>query len=230
MRKVVSLCTALLLLGAAGAAALDMTSGPYQIREDTGAYDCPGVVKWEQLPNGISGTAAQDDVCYPFLAETADDFAGDGGAIQSVGWWGTEFIAEVEMFRISIYTEDADGCPGELVYTYETPDFIQSEDGSACAELAEPFQKADGVDYCISITAVFCWPPQWYWGTGDGNGQECCFRSDFFGFPDWVPGSEGPGWPLYENAFALFNSGSTPTEDASWTTIKEQYRGTEDQD
>jgi hypothetical protein len=75
----------------------------------------------------------------------------------------------------------------------------------------------------VSTTAVFCFPPQWGWGTGDGNGAEGCFRSAIFGVDDWVPMTAVFGIP-YELAFGvLVGDLPTPVSALTWGRIKSYY-------
>ncbi len=209
-------------------AEVQLERGPFTLEFDgLDATDCEGEIKWVQEPDGASGLAAQDDQCYPFLAQIADNFLGDGNDIVGVGWYGVYWNGSPlppDAFRIEIYTSDADGCPGDLVYSDETSDYNQTlgaPDGY-CSQVT-PFNKADGVSYHISVTAVFCFPPQYGSATGVGDGQQACFRSAFFGFADWTPATDVFGVP-YDLAFLLYNEPGTPTEEASWSSIKKLYQ------
>jgi hypothetical protein len=65
-------------------AAPQLQSGSYAVSGDgLDACDCSTVIWWEQPPDGASGLSSQDDTCYPFQSECADDFMGDGD-------WATE--------------------------------------------------------------------------------------------------------------------------------------------
>lgn len=233
MKKISAIVAVLAVASSGTALAVDIESGPYAVDLDTqDAYDCGAIdsIKWEQLPNGGSGLASQDDQCYPFLAESADNFMGDGADIVGVGWWGVYWNGTPlppDGFRISIFADNG-GSPGDLLYTEETGTYNETvgDPYGYCANLAAPFTKADGVGYHLGVTAVFCFPPQWGYATGDGDGAEMHFRSAFFGFPDWVPGAVvfGTQWDM---AFLLYNGdggGTVPTEDATWTSIKGLYR------
>ena len=220
----------LCLMFAGDAFAFDSEAGPYTPGSEPdalGAFDCLGVVSdAQQLPNGISGTAAQDDVCYPFLAESVDNFVGDGNSLIGVGWWGLDLLDEMDAFVVSILADDG-GVPGEVLFTETLTEFnpTAGEPNGFCANFAEEFEKVDGVTYWLNIYAVYCFPPQFFWATADGDGTQGWFRSDFLGFPDWVPMDvANPGSP-YELAFIQYNrEGSTPLEETSWAGVKEQYR------
>jgi hypothetical protein len=228
MKKVAALFTIFAVAVTGNALAIGTQSGPYTVAGDQqDAYDCGTEWKWEQMPDGQSGLAAQDDQCYPFLAECADDFMGDGSNVTGVGWWGVFWNGSPvapDGFQITIYLSDPDGCPGEAICSEFVTDYNQTagDPYGYCATLAEACPKADGVSYHVSTTAVFCFPPQWGSATGTGNGQQMCFRSAFFGFPDWVPGNVVFG-VNYDLAFLLYNDGIVPTEDASWSSIKNLY-------
>jgi hypothetical protein len=158
----------------------------------------------------VSLLSSQDDQCYPFTSESADDFIGNGVFITSIGWWGgywTTSPVAPDAFRIDIYTKDADDCPGELVFS-ET---LEGTDGGYCVELNDFFVNAEGERYCLVIRAVLCFPPQWGIGSsGDGNGTPACFRGERFGYADWVPRDQVSA--PYEHAFLLYGVDGTPVE------------------
>lgn len=213
--------------------ALDM-EGPRNYNVDIStldAFDCIGDVKNEQLPNGASGLAAQEDQCYPFTARVADNFTGDGEELIGVGWWGVFWNgtpSPADSYDIQVYSSGADGCPDVLLHSENTTDFNETigDPYGYCANFAgtNTFTKIDGVPYHLAVTAVKCFPPQVGHATGDGDGQQACFKSEFFAFAAWTPAVDVFGIP-YELAFLLYNSGGTvPTEEKSWSEIKELYR------
>lgn len=233
MKKVAALFSIFAVAAAGNVLAVDIESGSYPVDLDTqDAYDCGAIdsIKWEQLPNGATGMASQDDVCYPFAAEVADNFMGDGADVVGVGWWGVYWNGSPlppDGFNIRIYADNG-GTPGDLLYqeTAATYNETQGDPYGYCANLAAPFRKADGVGYHLSVQAQFCFPPQWGYSSGDGDGLQAHFKSAFFGFPDFVTASTVFGVP-YEGAFLLYNDGgggTVPTEDATWTSIKGLYR------
>ena len=215
------------LMCAGNALAYDSEFGSYTPNfESRDAYDCLGIPNGEQLPDGISGTAAQDDVCFPFLAESADNFVGDGESLIGVGWWGLDVVDEIEAFVINIHADDG-GVPGEVLFSETHTEFnpTAGQPNGFCVNFDGQFEKVEGVTYWLNIYAVFCFPPQYFWATANGDGTQGWFRSDFLGFPDWVPMDvANPGSP-YELAFILYDlDESTPFEEASWAGVKELYR------
>ncbi len=236
MRNSLSWCLVLVFVAAGGAQALETHMGPstHSWGDGLGAYDCPGVEKWLQGPDPDGSlTAAQDDVTIGFRAQTADDFMGDGETLKSIGWWGGYWNgspAPPDAFEIQLFLKAFGDCPGEMVYQEVDAEYHESlvgSDADYCIELDEPLLKAEGENYSMSITALLVFPPQWGWATSlEGNGKQCCFRSEYFSFPDWVPGDQVFG-VIYEMAFVLFNEGASPVEKSSWTSIKDQYRGTD---
>jgi hypothetical protein len=213
------------------AAALDLQSGPYTFNGDgLGAFDCDGETKWDQLPDGASGLSSQDDQCYPFNSQVADNFMGDGGDVTGFGWWGLFWNGSpinATDFRVSIWASDADGCPGELVCE-NVVSAVQTDEGGGTFSYCANFPacpKEAGVSYHIGAQAIFCFPPQWGYVSGAGDGQECCFRGELFGFPDWVTATTVFGIP-YELSGVIYNGGGggTPVEDASWSAVKDLYR------
>ena len=227
MKKIAALVSIFAIAVTGSAFAIDSPSGNYTVTTDAlDAFDCEGVIKWEQLPNGVSGLSSQDDQCYPFLSEVADDFMGDGEMMIGAGWWGVYWngtpIAP-DAFNLKVYA-DGGGAPGELIYSEAVTDYNETfgDPYGYCALLSEGVMKMDGMTYWLGVQAVFCFPPQWGYGTGEGSGSEIHFLSAFFGYPDWVPGSVVFGVP-YDAAFLLYNGGEVPTEDATWSEIKALY-------
>jgi hypothetical protein len=217
-------------LAAAGSAfaAPISSSGPYAVSGDgLHAFDCSTWIAWEQPPDGASGLTSQDDTCYPFQSECADDFMGDGVEMISVGWYGVYWNGTPlapDAFNIRFYS-DAGGLPGtELSLTTSSNYNETAGDPYGYCSDVTPFPNAEGVKYHVSIQAVVCFPPQWGIATGTGNGVQGSFKSALFGFPDWVSNSTIFGVP-YELAFLLYNFNTgTPTEEVSWSAIKNLYR------
>ncbi len=212
--KTTSLFGLLWCVLAGSALALDIQSGEQsRIWSDgRGVWDCPGLEKWYQPPDPAGNLlASQDDTTIPFRAEVADDFMGDGQYIWSIGWWGGYWGGSPrppDAFEITIYAKATGDCPGEVLYQEVDSDYHETLVGTSadyCIELDENFYKAPGVNYQVSIVAVLNYPPQWGWAvSSQGNGKQVCFRSEYFSFPDWVPGIQVFG-AFYETAFVLFN-------------------------
>jgi len=227
MKKLALFAVALVVAGAANAE-VQSESGPYTVEIDgLDAFDCEGTTKWEQLPNGASGLSSQEDVCYPFESNVADNFVGDGGDVVGIGWWGVYWNGTPlapDAFNIEIYSDNG-GFPGDLLASTSTTEYNETvgDPNGYCSQI-DSFTKADGVTYHVSVQASFCFPPQWGWGTGDGDGAEISFLSAFFGYPDWIPGSTTFG-VAYDAAFVLYNGEGdpTPTEEKTWSGIKSLY-------
>lgn len=187
---------------------------------------CGGPVLWEQLPEEVDGTtmASQLDVCYPFEAETADDFVGFDDPVVSVGWWGGDFSGgplDADGFVIRVRADDG-GRPGEVVH--ETIAGEWEEDGgypvvACCADLSEPFVGTPGVTYHFSVLIDYCFPPQWGVESGVGNGIEGHQRFPLTGVEEWTPTSETLGVPR-EVAFTLHAADPVPVETTSFGRIK----------
>ena len=117
-------------------------------------------------------------------AEVADNFMGDGADVVGVGWWGVYWNGTPlppDGFNIRIYADNG-GLPGDLLYeeTAATYNETAGDPYGYCANLAAPFAKADGVGYHLSVQAQFCFPPQWGYSSGDGDGLQASFKSAFF--------------------------------------------------
>jgi hypothetical protein len=174
--------------------------------------DCPGEAKFSSFPGWSNGGASQyEDWFYPgdpncyLTAELADDFPNEGHPITAVRWWtittGAPY-ADVMPFVINIWM-DAGTCPDEdaLKCTYkvdaktvEVAGYPGLPSYEHCAVLPEPCEQTGGVAW-FSAPAAFC---RAYTGYGQNFhedhtpvnwGNELCFRSAYFGYPNWVPGS-----------------------------------------
>ncbi len=184
----------------AGADVPTLTATPSGGSLEPGPYDCDGFIEWEQFPDGQSGLSSQDDVCYPFVSEMADDFVAGYGDV-GIGWWGVYWNGSPvppDGFRISYYLDDA-GVPGEEVATRYLTEYNEApgDPYGYCGTFSYVFLEY-GCTYHVSVIADACFPPQWGVATGTGNGAEAHFRSDFFGFADWTPATDvfGIGYEL----------------------------------
>ena len=227
MKKVAALFCICTLAFVGSAFALDAESGPYIVdTQGSDAFDCVGEIKLEQPPNGASLTSSQSDVCYPFESMMADDFMGDGGVMTGGGWWGGFWGGSpvtVESFNIRIYA-DAGGMPADPyappLFEENTTEYNETvgDPYGYCANFAGSFEKVQGVTYWLVVQSVFCFPPQWGWATGDGNGALAWQHFPLLGYDPWIQ-------TAYETAWLLYNDGGgTPTEEASWSEIKSLYR------
>ncbi len=192
-------------------------------------YACLGEVFYEQLPNA-NGLSSQDDVCYPFFTESADDIVGSGGTISAIGFWGTEqcgaFVPPDE-FHVRLFA-DAGGFPGALILEQSTAEYEETYDDDAaqfgyCLDLPIPIDTEVGTRYWISVQAELCVSPQWFWQMTDViSHNPGTFRSAFFGFDDWVSAEEVVGVER-DLAIVLYRFPSTPTREVTWAAIKQRY-------
>ncbi len=233
VRNVLPLAFAVSTLALAGGApAVDLRSPDvtHTWSDGLGAYDCPGKAKWLQAPADGNLLAAQNDETIGFYIDVADDFTGEGGFLDSFGWWGGYWNGSPsppELFRFCIYARTVDDCPGELLYSELDSDYHETligSDSDYCIQLDQIFYKVDGENYSVSIVPTLAFPPQWGWAASpEGNGKQVCMRSEYFSYPDWTPGDIVYG-DLLETAFVLFNAGVVSVEEHSWATIKGLYR------
>ncbi|MFH1278132.1 MAG: hypothetical protein ABIK65_07115 [Candidatus Eisenbacteria bacterium] len=203
--------------------------------------DCPGTVCWSQLPTWTNGGSSQDEVypnndpgLCPLISETADDFPGGVcPPITAIRFWGVALVAFTDCPDMAVrFFFDGGGVPGALNCETIGPAACELVTGypgipsyEHCVVLAEPCNMPNGgwvecqALYCRGLTGL----GQWYWAVSPvANGSEVMFRSSFFGFPNWVPGSSAFG-DYYDASFELL-SGMTPTEETSWGSIKTMYR------
>jgi hypothetical protein len=229
MQRLGAFFAGIVLAAGSAIAAPQLTSGPYTVSDALDAFYCgdPYAIFWEQPPDGASGLSAQDDACYPFQSECADDFVGNGNPIDAVGWYGVYWNGSPiapDAFNIRFYS-DAAGFPGAELGITTSSDYNETvgDPYGYCTEVDWLWTNY-GIKYHISIQAVLCFPPQWGIGTGVGNGTQGSFKSALFGFPDWVTNSTIFGVP-YELAFLVYEGyGTSPAKETSWSAIKDLYR------
>jgi len=226
--RTVTVSAIALLASARVVAAPPTLEAPLESLEPAG-LDCVGAVHWEQLPNGASALATQDDPCYPFTAETADDFEADGSPLLSISWWGVYWGGSpgtIDHFDLFLRADGPDGTPGEVVWEYRTADYHQvvGDPLSYCATLPLPLPTVPGMTYHLTARPEYCYPPQWGAATGDGNGRQGHFRGELFGYPDWVPMEQTFGVP-YELAFSIRVDPPVPIEEGSWARLKALFAG-----
>jgi len=195
------------------------------------------VAKWTQLPEvGGIGVSSEEITGLGVVAESADDFfCADGAPIVAVEWWGVDWTGEnVDYFIIRFYSGVPGppfAHPGNLLYEEECHAFTfellpgQFDQYYYSADLPSAFVQESGNTYWISIQAVHP-DQQWFW-------LECAdpyfwngagvFRSEYFGFPDWVTVSEATG-TCREFSFVLYADVTSPVEAVTWSGIKEMFR------
>jgi len=213
----------------AGTPIVDHAADPFSEGGDLPPLDCAGDVRWEQLPDGVNLLSSQEDVCYPFVSEIADDVDGDAiSSFDAIGWWGYYIAGDgpipPDAFHVRIRA-DEDGRPGEILHEITTDEYDEQFHPGApatyCAALEPGFVTGSG-RYHLSIQAVLCFPPQWMWSTGTGNGIPGHMIFPLTGVPDWTPLPE-LGLPP-EVAFVLLERGDTvPVRTTTLGRIKALY-------
>lgn len=209
-------------------------SGPDAIEASRDPFACAGAPRWQQAPDFGNALSSQDDVCYPFFSEVADDFIATGEDILSFGWWGTGWCGgylSPDGFQIRIYAVDGARKPTDLVHEVLVTDFVETMYRSRsfewvgyCADLPEPVPTIEHTSYAVSIVAYSCHPPQWgLWSTEEGNGTMAWFRSEFFGYDDWTPADDVVLYP-WEVAFVVNVEGAAvPTDGVTWAAMKAMF-------
>ena len=195
-------------------------------------------VKWVQTPvvDG-NGLASQQDDCYPFFAQVADDFpCEESGAILAIEWWGLFWNPgpdpPADYFFMIEFWSDNPGPPSHPEnLLYSEPCFVFTEEFDEdynqyhyVQYLEVPFLQEEGNIYWISIYAVFCFPPQFGWCTGEPPWNDCAsFYAPFFGYDEWTD-AETVWGECYNMAFVLYGPSVSPVEDSSWGSIKAMFR------
>lgn len=195
------------------------------------------VAKWTQLPEvGGIGVSSEQITGLGAVSESAEDFfCSDGAPIVAVEWWGVDWTTEnIDYFIVRFYS-DVPGPrfshPGVLLYEEECHAFTfelvtgQFDQYYYHAELPSAFVQESGNTYWISIQAVHP-DQQWFWlecASGYFWNGAGVFRSEYFGFPDWVTVSEATG-ACREFSFVLYADVMSPVEAVTWSGIKEMFR------
>ncbi len=198
-----------------------------------GEIACDGVVVWEQIPADGRALVSQDDVCYPFRAEVADDFVGSGEPLVAIEWWASWWCGTFwPPDSIFVFVrEDLGGVPGDVVHRFATAeyDFAYNDDpvarGVFCIDLDGDLVPADGVSYFLSIVTYACISPARAVVSAEHtHGAEAWFRSDYFGYVDWTPVSDPHLWGAPGDvAFVLRAASATPVRESSWSRVKLRY-------
>ena len=196
--------------------AVELSSGPlpdYVAAEPENCTKDP--VAWEQLPDGVLAVSTQDDICYPFVSEVADDFIQPADGVGAVQWWGAFWNGSPippDSFEISIYADD-DGAPGARVHHVPTASFVETAGSDprypAYCGAANVFLGPAGCRYHVSVVASFCLPGQFGIVTGSGNGSGLHVRSALHGFEEWTPAEAALGAP-HELAFRILEACCPP--------------------
>jgi hypothetical protein len=131
--------------------------------------------------------SSQNDTCYPFVSQVADDFHFEEDTdVYDVHWfggfWGGDPFDPVD-FWIFFYKDDGSGSqPTGAGMPDPAPTAIAAyyfrgvtglpldPNGfySYGVDLDPPFHAAGCEKYWIAIQAVFCFPPQWGWANTNG--------------------------------------------------------------
>ncbi len=185
--------TALILVLAAGAASAD------PVIYDNGPW------------TGENLLSSQLDSSLPLDSAVADDFVlGDNYLVTDAHWVGGYYNGSYVAadWRVTIY-EDTGAGPGVVIYSEDmafaglNEQLVGYDNNGAAnysydATFAAPLALAAGT-YWISFQGMNDYPPQSaVSGTTAVNNSEGYFMSNYFGFPNWVPGSSvfGVGYDI----------------------------------
>jgi hypothetical protein len=170
--------------------------------------------------------SSQWDSVFPFYSKVADNFSLTTDAeIDSVVWWGGYWSMQQNSlvdFRVEFFPESTGlNQPKQDPVYSERLGFVEIDLGGYYRYEASipPFSAIGGEQYWITFMATIVFPPHWgnncSWPAntpGWGDGQECYFKSDMFGYPEWTDATTALGEP-YESSFQLFKSQAGCNED-----------------
>jgi hypothetical protein len=210
---------------------------------------CDGAtVCWSQAPGWNNGGASQDEVingggdpnCY-LISELADDFPWGSELacteITHVTAWYLTTGGPMDCLEFIInFIPDAGGIPNETeIYCSffgqtacaEVSGYPGYPSYELCATLDEPCVIPDDQWMWLMVQAAYCRAL-----TGYGQcfvemhtytqGFEVAFRSSYFSYPTWVPGSLVFG-DYYDMGFELLSGEPTPVEESTWGQMKTLY-------
>jgi hypothetical protein len=168
-----------------------------------------GPIIWDNGDTTAASSAysSQNDTCYPFVSQVADDFHfEEDQEVWDVHWYGT-FWGDGEVdpcpFWIFFYKDDGTGgqptgagmpdpastaiaayfFPAVTGYPLDANGFHAYK-----VDLPDPFLAYACEKYWIAIQAVFCFPPQWGWAnTGSIQLASAVQGFPLLNMPFWTP-------------------------------------------
>ncbi len=156
---------------------------------------------WWDEPPDLNGSALMSEInaVYGTETEVANDFYSSAQTtILEAVWWGVyengEGEPNVTAFNLRFYS-DAGGVPGSIVAEYleSTPtwtiDVGQGPEGARVYEYHASVSADIGVgSYWFSAQACdHAIPPSWFHlAAGQVTGYQSTFRSEAYGYPDWI--------------------------------------------
>lgn len=163
-----------------------------------GVANAGGGVIVDQEFDGVNGLASEINTVVSH-AEVADDFflGGDTPLGTLTAYFLTDPTVPLNEWQANFY-QDGAGMPGSLVTQFTNgtaTDTGQTAFGFDVVEVTFDlggFNLAGGTNW-VSVQGVGNGAGRAFWGTANTdntNGSQIYFRSDFFGVPDWVPGSD----------------------------------------
>jgi len=178
-----------------------------------GSGQAPGAIGEVVWDNGMEYdgmSSAQYDWDFPFESECADDFVFEEDTevcdVHWVGgyWNGANYNQVHWPWEIIFYYDRGDGnAPGQIYIgpiTFEETEYYETiieDTGSSIyyeisVDLPENYIFFAGMKYWISIQGQGLYPPQCGWGSHYEPIilHQSVFRSEYFGFPDWVDSEE----------------------------------------
>jgi hypothetical protein len=177
---------------------------------------------WSQGP-GCGGSCSSEIISeYGLVSNCADDFIFTSGKnITAARWWFGVYggpYSTITSWNITIY-DNATCLPGDIVQQWIIP-FNLSNEFLQCtltysywADLSPSFTASANTVYWISVqTGDHVYPGQWGWDAIiTENGCQGAFKSDYFGFSQYVPTSTVFVDPL-DFSFELYGNEAGPVE------------------
>ena len=186
-----------------------------------------GALLFDQVATGNNAfCSSQWDSVWPFEDRICDNFTVPYDAeVDSVVWWGgywsypsnsiIDFWIEIYPDSVGFSQPKQDAMYSERVGYTETSlvTYYQYE------AVIPQFQAFAGETYWIQFMASLLFPPHWgnecSWPgntPGWGDGQECYFKSDLYGYLQWTSATTVFGYP-YESSFQIYGTSVSVSEE-----------------
>jgi len=186
-----------------------------------------GALLFDQVATGNNAfCSSQWDSVWPFEDRICDNFTVPYNAeVDSVVWWGgywsypsnsiIDFWIEIYPDSVGFSQPKQDAMYSERVGYTETSlvTYYQYE------AVIPQFQAFAGETYWIQFMASLVFPPHWgnecSWPgntPGWGDGQECYFKSDLYGYLQWTSATTVFGYP-YESSFQIYSTSVSVSEE-----------------
>jgi hypothetical protein len=222
---------------AAGAAVADEEPIPFVPGPGGDPWEGGREVVWIDNPDFASDGASSEVIDeYDLQSETASDLlVQTDTTIQKATWWGVYYHYDGShaaiCFHLRFYHDSQCRPEAEPFVEY----IIDGDANETHADGGDMFsQYVYWHCICLELPPGQYWftaqcehefPPQWFRiGSDVVQLCECAFKSTFFSYPEWVPGSAVFGTAIDVSQMFEDECEATATDNVSWGAVKGLYR------